>query len=71
MSIEEFNHQHMSHILEKILFYNKEVYLLGDFNTNLLNYETDRPRAEFLEYTQIVLFIISLSQLTSQLDRKH
>ena len=39
----------MSHILEKISLEIKEVYLLGDFNTNLLNYETDRPTAEFFD----------------------
>ena len=45
MSTEEFK----NHILEKTSFENKEVYLLGDFNINLLNYETDRPTAEFLD----------------------
>ena len=48
MSTEEFNNQYMSHILEKISFENKGVYLLGDFNINLLNYETDRLTGEFL-----------------------
>ena len=53
----------MSHILEKISLEIKEVYLLGDFNINLLNYETDRPTAEFL-------FPIPLSQLALHLDQK-
>ena len=48
MSTEGFNNQYMSHILEKISFENKGVYLLGDFNINLLNYETDRLTGEFL-----------------------
>ena len=45
MLTEEFK----NHILEKTSFENKEVNLLGDFNINLLNYETDRPTAEFLD----------------------
>ena len=29
-------------ILKKVSFENKDVYLLGDFNISLLNYESDR-----------------------------
>ena len=39
----------MNHILEKISFKNNEIFLLGNFNINLLNYETYRPTAEFLD----------------------
>ena len=49
MSTEEFHNQYMSQILEKISFENKEVYLLGDFNINILNFETDRPTAEIFD----------------------
>ena len=53
MSTEEFHNQYMSQILEKISFENKEVYLLGDFNINILNFETDRPTAEIFDNNNI------------------
>ena len=62
----------MSHILEKISLEIKEVYLLGDFNINLLNYETDRPTAEvfdniysnsFVPYTTLPTHITSRSKM--------
>ena len=42
LPIEEFHYQFFSAILEKVSFENKDIYLLGDFNINLLNYESDR-----------------------------
>ena len=42
MEIEEFHYQFLSPILEKVSFENKDIYLLGDFNISLLNYESDR-----------------------------
>ena len=35
-------------MLEKVSVENKEVYLMGDFNINLLNYESNRETADFL-----------------------
>ena len=35
-------------MLEKVSFENKEVYLMGDFNINLLNYESNQETADFL-----------------------
>ena len=49
LSIEEFNNQFLSSFLEKISFENKGMYLLGDFNINILNYESDRHTAQFLD----------------------
>ena len=49
MPIEEFHYQFLSPILEKVSFENKDIYLLGDFNINLLNYEFDRHTAHFLD----------------------
>ena len=62
MSVEEINNQFMSHILEKISFENKEVYILGDFNINLLNYEIVRTTAEFLDniYSDSFVFYITI-----------
>ena len=48
LSMNEFSDQSSSPIPEKISFENKEVYLIGDFNINLLNYESSRETADFL-----------------------
>ena len=48
LPIEEFHYQFLSPVLEKVSFKNKDIYLLGDFNINLLNYESDRHTAHFL-----------------------
>ena len=48
LAIDEFNNQFLSPMLEKVSFENKEVYLMGDFNINLLNYESNQETADFL-----------------------
>ena len=40
LSVNGFSDQSSSPMPEKISFENKEVYLIGDFNINLLNYES-------------------------------
>ena len=39
LATDKFDNQFLSPMLEKVSFENKEVYLMGDFNINLLNYE--------------------------------
>ena len=41
LAIDEFNNHFLSPMPEKVSFENKEVYLMGDFNVNLLNYESN------------------------------
>ena len=48
LAIDEFNNHFLSPMLEKVSFENKEVYLIGDFNINLLNYESNRETTDFL-----------------------
>ena len=48
LAIDEFNNQFLSSMLEKVSFENKKVYLMGDFNINLLNYESNQETADFL-----------------------
>ena len=47
MLTHEFNNM-LTLILEKIYFGNKERYVMGDFNINLMNYEIDNPTSHFL-----------------------
>ena len=46
MLTHEFNNM-LTPILEKICFGNKEGYVMGDFNINLMNYEIDNPTSHF------------------------
>ena len=39
LAIDKFNNQFLSPMLVKVSFENKAVYLIGDFNINLLNYK--------------------------------
>ena len=48
-AIDEFNNQFLSPMLEKVSFGNKEVYLIGDFNINILNYKSNQQAADFLK----------------------
>ena len=48
LAIDEFNNQFLSSMLEKVSFENKKVYVMGDFNINLLNYESNQETADFL-----------------------
>ena len=41
MSVEEFNENYLTPLLKKITFENKNIFLTGDYNINLLNTETN------------------------------
>ena len=49
MSITEFISDFLELLLTKISLEKKEVMLLGDYNINLLNCESDKNTPEFLE----------------------
>ena len=49
MQVEEFHYQFLSPILKKVSFENKDIYLLGKFKINLLNYESNRHTVHFLD----------------------
>ena len=54
-------------MLEKVSSENKEVFLMGDFNINLLNYESNRETADFLNNmhsNSIVLYITLPTHIT-------
>ena len=57
MPVEEFNEIYLSPLLRKITSENKNIYLTGDFNINLLNTETNEPTASFLNNMTSNLFI--------------
>ena len=49
MSITEFVSDFLEPLLTKISFEKKEVIILGDYNIDLLNCDSDKYTCEFLE----------------------
>ena len=49
MSLKEFNNSYLLSLQDKIARENKNVILLGDFNINLLNYDTCHETSAFLD----------------------
>ena len=48
MLTREFNDM-LTPTLEKVYLENKEGYVMGDFNINLMNYKADNPTSHFLD----------------------
>ena len=69
LAIDEFNNHFLSPMLKKVSFENKEVYLIGDFNINILNYELNRETADFLNNihsNSLVPYITLPTRITSR-----
>ena len=49
MDLDDFNKNFLNKLLEKVSKEQKSLYLLGDFNVNLLNYNDHTPINEFLD----------------------
>ena len=49
MSLTDFNCNYLNKLLENISKKQKSVFLLGDFNVNLLNYNEHNQTNEFLD----------------------
>ena len=50
MNINEFKDDYLNELLDKLIKENKNMFLLGDFNINLLNYDIHPPTNEFLDF---------------------
>ena len=48
MDLHEFNDYYINNLLDKLPKENKTIFLLGDFNTDLLNYDQHSLTNEFL-----------------------
>ena len=44
----DFTHSYILPLLEKLSYENKQVMLMGDFNMNLLNYNTNKRITQFV-----------------------
>ena len=49
MDLTDFNSNYLSNLLEKVSKEQKSIFLLGDFNINLLNYNVQNPTNDFLD----------------------
>ena len=49
MDLDEFNNEYFDLLMEKLLKEDKKLFLLGDFNIDLLKVETDTPTANFFD----------------------
>ena len=49
MDLTDFNCDYLNNLLEKISKKQKSIFLLGDFNVNLLNYHEHNQKNELLD----------------------
>ena len=49
MNLNDFDTKYLNNLLDKISKEQKSVFLLGNFNVNLLNYNNHNPTNEFLD----------------------
>ena len=67
MDVLEFNN-HLNNMLEKVSTEQKQIFLLGYFNINLLNYNVNHPTNDFLDSVasnSIMPYIMQPTRLTS------
>ena len=64
MDLADFNCNYLNNLLEKTSKEQKYIFLLGDFNVNLLNYNEHNEANEFLDSLASNSFISLILQLT-------
>ena len=57
MNLNELNKFYQNDILHILSQESKIIFLLGDFNINLLNYDQETSKNEFLHYLSLHLFL--------------
>ena len=62
MTINEFNDDCLDKLLDKLCQENKTIFLLEDFNINLLNYDIHPPTNEFLDSLSSHYFLPHIPQ---------
>ena len=68
MDLNDFNTNYLNNLLDKVSKEQKSVFLLGDFNINLLNYHDHNPTNEFLDSltsNSLVPYILQPTRLIS------
>ena len=57
MDLNDFNSNYLNKLLDKVSKENKTIFLLGDFNVDLLKYESHPPTNEFLDSLSSNMFL--------------
>ena len=65
MDLDEFNDNYLNTLLDKIFTENKSVFLLADFNADLLIYDKHAPTNEFLDSLSSNMFLPHIAQPTT------
>ena len=68
MDVTDFNKNYLNPVLDKLSKESKQVFLLGDFNIDLLNYNDHQPTNEFLDSlasNSFLPYILQPTRLTS------
>ena len=64
IELTDFNNNYLNKLLENISKDQKSIFLLGDFNVNLLNYNEHNPTNKFLDSLVSKSFIPLILQPT-------
>ena len=64
MDLDEFNDIYLNPLLDKISKESKSIFLLGDFNVDLLKYDHHAPTNEFLDSLSSHVFLPHIIQPT-------
>ena len=56
MDLEPFNEEILNPLMEKICIENKKIYLVGDFNVDLMKTEIDTQTSQFVDTITLNLF---------------
>ena len=68
MDLNNFSTNYLNNFLDTVSIEQKSVFLLDDFNVNVLNYNNDNPTNEFLNFlasNSFVPYILQLTRITS------
>ena len=68
MDLNDFNTNYLNNLLDKVPKEQKSVFLLGEFNVNLLNYNNHNSTNEFLDSltsNSFVPYILQPARITS------
>ena len=71
MEVTEFNYVFLQKILEKLSYENKEIIIMGDFNIDILKYDTNSDSAMFLDNMYENFFPTSSCPLELPPGHKH
>ena len=67
MDPAKFNDLYLRNLLDILAFENRDIFLMGDFNVNILQYDNNKDSLEFLDktYSNFLLpYISSTSRVT-------